>query len=182
MRLIIYFGKKLQRPLKTRGGVIIIEDDVSFSSDFLSAVEECIDSNWECVRLFVIDSLPKRKRIIKNFWTSKRGGGGTQGYFIRKSAAKKFLNASRYWLHPVDLFMDRYWQHGVAYVFRVPYGVQDKAAGSEIDFFDGRKRTSIKRNLVFCPARYIFRLVDKIKKRIVRKKYSVMFWGTRSGL
>lgn len=145
-------------------------------------MEECIDSNWECVRLFVIDSLPKRKRIIKNFWTSKRGGGGTQGYFIRKSAAKKFLNASRYWLHPVDLFMDRYWQHGVAYVFRVPYGVQDKAAGSEIDFFDGRKRTSIKRNLVFCPARYIFRLVDKIKKHIVRKKYSVMFWGTRSGL
>lgn len=162
---------------------IIVEDDVEFSPDFLKTVTHCVDSPWECVRLFVIEDLSVRRKAIaenKNervFFTAKRGGGGTQGYFLRKSGAEKFLHAARHWTHPVDLFMDRYWQHGVAYVFHFPYAVHDVEMGSEIDKIDNCNRTTLRRRLISQPLRYLVRLADKIKKKRSKKNFSRIFWG-----
>lgn len=160
------------------GGIIVLEDDVFIETEsFLSAAKECLRSPWECVRLYEIAELPL-KRIAGNFFTYKRGGGGTQGYFLRESAAKKFLGASRKWTHPVDIFMDRYWHHGVAYVVRKPFVLKETEIPSEIDSADGvANRKETERRLWTCPLRYVTRLCDKVKKRFARRRFSVLFFG-----
>lgn len=172
--------EKLAKEDKPDAACIIIEDDVEFAVDFQKAVKHCVDSSLECVRLAVIEDLSARRKNVGQgevFFTAKRGGGGTQGYFLRNPAAEKFLRAARRWTHPVDLFMDRYWQHGVAYVFHFPYAVHAVEIESEIDKTDTVKRTISRRHFILRPLRYLARLADKIQKRAARKRFSRSFWG-----
>lgn len=121
-------------------GMVVLEDDAEILPEaFVETVEECVRAPWECVRIFVTNERPFR-RIEGNFYTCEKGGDGAVGYFLRPSAAEKFLRASVRWLRLADDFLDRYWEHGVAYVVRRPYPLRLLGLESAIDAADGATR------------------------------------------
>ena len=170
-------------PDKIRGGgIIVLEDDVVLDRRaFASAAAKCVRSPWDCVRLFVKDNFPFR-RIDGDFFTRAIGGGGTQGYYLRPRAARKFLRASRKWLHPVDLFMNRYWENGVAYVVLRPFPLKEQGDESAIDASDGGGRARTRRARWARPLREIYRFVNNFKKRSGRRKFSRLFFNDPGAL
>lgn len=156
-------------------GMVVLEDDAEILPEaFVETVEECVRASWECVRIFVTNERPFR-RIEGNFYTCEKGGNGTVGYFLRPSAAEKFLRASARWLRLADDFLDRYWEHGVAYVVRRPYPLRLLGLESAIDAADGATRGDAgryrrRRAWWARPFRELFRFVERVKKMRGRRK------------
>ena len=50
-----------------------------------------------------------------------RGPAGAQCYSLSPAAAAALLAGADRWLEPVDLYMDRFWEHGVACKALMPY-------------------------------------------------------------
>lgn len=57
---------------------------------------------------------------------------GTQAYIIYPEAARTLLDASEQWNYPVDIFLDRYWDHGILSYSVVPWLVSLRDMGSDI--------------------------------------------------
>lgn len=121
--VIINFGKnaKFDEP------IIILEDDVEFSDEFLNNgvdyIDELLKSKYEYIRLcYLFD-----KRLY--FLSESYGGGyylsfeklaGTQGYVLQASAAMKFLKCAKNWVYAVDDYMDMFYKHGVLNIVKKP--------------------------------------------------------------
>lgn len=103
--------------------VFVFEDDVEFSPAFLAQgaqmLEKIIASPYEYVRLFYIFER-KSYALGENFILTFGDVNGTQGYFLRPSAAKKFIKASKFWLRAVDNAMDMSHQNKVLNVIFKP--------------------------------------------------------------
>lgn len=57
---------------------------------------------------------------------------GTQAYLITKPAAVKWLQAGRDIRFPIDVFMDRYWEHGIPDLAIYPFPVLERFEASSI--------------------------------------------------
>ena len=121
--------------------LIVIEDDALILKDaFQRFLEQChqIPERFGCVRLFT-----HRRRQFRLLATEQiaglalnlynKGHITTTGYYLQPSAAEVLLSHADNFFLPVDLYLDRFWQHGV-----LPYGVQtaclspDPALASDI--------------------------------------------------
>ncbi len=96
---IIVYEKKCQ---KLNSPIIILEDDIVFSDKLLNnsnIIEKLLNSNYEYIRFYYL--FDKRiHHLNNNFYISYENTGGTQGYFIRPNAAKKFVKKQNIGLSP----------------------------------------------------------------------------------
>ncbi|EIN8284736.1 glycosyltransferase family 25 protein [Campylobacter coli] len=115
--------KLWQECVKIDESIIILEDDVEFSDEFLNNGEEYIEelskSEYEYVRLcYLFDK--KFYPLNKNYFLSFEKLAGTQGYILKASAAKKFIKYAKRWIYPVDDYMDMFYKHKVLNIVKKP--------------------------------------------------------------
>lgn len=102
--------------------VIILEDDVTllepeFANFFAKA--HLLSSRFECVRLFANNAKSHREIPVGEYYSGIRvvkytkGPMSAMGYYLTPSGARKFMDNSKPWFLPVDIYMDRFWQNGV---------------------------------------------------------------------
>lgn len=104
-----------------RKPVIVLEDDAKIIEDrFLKFCEVArrIPDQFECVRLF--DREVKRKVGLLvgsvgefNFFKYTKGLMGTGGYYLSPTGAHKLIKHVSPIFYPVDIYMERFWSHGV---------------------------------------------------------------------
>lgn len=104
--------------------IIILEDDISFSSDFLDSVVAIKNSNFEYVRLMYLFDR-KVYQIDDNFHISYGNISGTQGYFLTPSGARKLLKNAKIWFHCVDNYMDMFFINNVKNIIYKPFCIHE---------------------------------------------------------
>ena len=117
--------------------MIVLEDDAQiFKQPFLRflGVSSVFPENIECVRLFESKSRNRARLPVfehKGVTVSKflRGHKSATGYFLRPSAAKKFLDYAKTWAEPVDIEMDQFWDNSVEC-----YGVEEPCVTNNPEF------------------------------------------------
>jgi len=123
--------------------IVVMEDDVHVHSEFAKALALAsarIGKN----RFIRLSGLTDRKyrtmEIIDENWRLVRflrGPLGTQSYCLSPDGAAALLKAAEWWVEPVDLFIDRFWLHGVESVGLLPFEVSHDDRNSTIG---GRSR------------------------------------------
>lgn len=97
--------------IKLNKNIVILEDDVEFSDNFLEGLYDISKQDYEYVRLHYID-YGEFKHLNTNFYYTTSNIASGAGYFLKPSAAKKFAKVKK-WDLPVDLVMDAVYRHGV---------------------------------------------------------------------
>lgn len=167
-----------QKCIELNQPIIVIEDDaLIFKEVFLNFIQDISDipETVECVRLF------KNKRrkfssysIFKCCSTSihkfTKGHMSATGYFLTPSGAKKLLNNSNEWYMAVDIYMDRFWKHGVeCYGTEVPCLTNDPKFDSDIGY---AKRTTTRSFIKKCKREY-FNLSETIQRHLHNLKFKL---------
>ena len=157
-----------QKCVELNKPIIILEDDIVFDkSNFTEfyKLASTFDVKYECIRLF---SHRRRKVCIQDvekidkltIHRANKGHMSGMGYFLTPCGAKKFLQHSEKWYMAVDIYMDRFWIHGVE-----PYGVTpalltiDPSFNSDIGYTKNAKRSMMSRF-----RREHFNLTENIKR------------------
>ncbi len=172
--------KLWQECVKLDEPIIILEDDVEFSDEFLNHgeeyMEELLKSEYEYVRFcYTFDK--KFYPLNKNYLLSFEKLAGAQGYILKASAAKKFIKCAKQWIYPVDDYMDMFYRHKVLNIVKKPlllkydcqsdYGLESMISQAGRYFIKSRLYKKIIREIFrFC--RDISRLlcVFYIKKKL----------------
>ncbi|EDO8964196.1 lipooligosaccharide biosynthesis glycosyltransferase, partial [Campylobacter coli] len=115
--------KLWQECIKLDKPIIILEDDVEFSDEFLNNGEEYIEelskSEYEYVRFcYLFDK--KFYPLNENYILSFEKLAGTQGYVLKLSAANKFISKAKFIYTPVDDYMDMFYKHKVLNIVKKP--------------------------------------------------------------
>ncbi|EIL9245073.1 glycosyltransferase family 25 protein, partial [Campylobacter coli] len=104
--------KLWQECVKLDEPIIILEDDVEFSDEFLNNgveyIDELLKSKYEYIRLCYL--FDKRLYFLNEggYYLSFEKLAGTQGYVLQVSAAMKFLKYAKNWIYAVDDYMDMF--------------------------------------------------------------------------
>lgn len=132
--------QKLNKP------IIILEDDVIFSKEFLNNVniiKILLNANYEYIRLHY--SFNKRiKKINDNFFQSTENINGALGYFLHPNAANKFTK-KKYWFKPVDIYMDMYYYHKVSNIIYKPFLIHSSSLSSTIGERNDKPKNIMKK-------------------------------------
>lgn len=98
--------KLWQKCLELNEGIFIIEDDVEFTQAFnANNLEKILKSPYEYVRIYHIKE--KSSYALNNhFNITFSNVAGTQGYYLKPSAARKFIKKCQFLIRPVDDSMD----------------------------------------------------------------------------
>ncbi|HHW4232863.1 TPA: glycosyltransferase family 25 protein [Campylobacter coli] len=171
--------KLWQECVKLDEPIIILEDDVEFSDEFLNHgeeyIEELLKSEYEYVRLCYL--FDKRMYFLSKggYYLSFEKLAGTQGYVLKPSAANKFISKAKFIYTPVDDYMDMFYKHKVLNIVKKPLLLKHNCKlESEISNL-GRtnKKLKIHRKI----AREIFRLYRDISRLLyifyIKKKLNL---------
>lgn len=120
-------------------GLIILEDDVCVNIDFLKRFIETAESGavpYDYIRLYgkyparIVDREAFLDRHIIEFgWMTY----GTQGYYIGRKSAEKFMSSISAIQRPIDDEMDRFWANGVPVRAIFPFPLFELQLGSTIE-------------------------------------------------
>ncbi|HEH5673462.1 TPA: glycosyltransferase family 25 protein [Campylobacter jejuni] len=116
--------KLWQECVKLDEPIIILEDDVEFSDEFLNNgveyIDELLKSKYEYIRLCYL--FDKRLYFLNEggYYLSFEKLAGTQGYVLQVSAAVKFLKYAKNWIYAVDDYMDMFYKHNVLNIVKKP--------------------------------------------------------------
>ncbi|HFU1643044.1 TPA: glycosyltransferase family 25 protein, partial [Campylobacter jejuni] len=116
--------KLWQECVKLDEPIIILEDDVEFSDEFLNNgveyIDELLKSKYEYIRLCYL--FDKRLYFLNEsgYYLSFEKLAGTQGYVLQVSAAMKFLKSAKNWIYAVDDYMDMFYRHNVLNIVKKP--------------------------------------------------------------
>lgn len=158
--------------------IIVIEDDaLLFKEAFLNFLQNIRDipEAVECVRLF---SNKRRKYDSYEVFEVKstsihkftKGHMSATAYFLRPSAAKKYLEHSKEWYMAVDIYMDRFWQNEVeCYGTEVPCLTNDPKFDSDIGY---EKRTTNRSLFKKCKREW-FNLNETIQRHLHNIKFNL---------
>ncbi|EHA2318014.1 glycosyltransferase family 25 protein [Campylobacter coli] len=170
--------KLWQECIKLDKPIIILEDDVEFSDEFLNNGEEYIEelskSEYEYVRFcYLFDK--KFYPLNENYILSFEKLAGTQGYVLKPSAVNKFISKAKFIYTPVDDYMDMFYKHKVLNIVKKPLLLKHNCKlESEISNL-GRtnKKLKIHRKIV----REFFRLYRDISRLLyvfyIKKKLNL---------
>ncbi|EAJ8675010.1 glycosyltransferase family 25 protein [Campylobacter coli] len=170
--------KLWQECIKLDKPIIILEDDVEFSDEFLNNGEEYIEelskSEYEYVRFcYLFDK--KFYPLNENYILSFEKLAGTQGCVLKPSAANKFISKAKFIYTPVDDYMDMFYKHKVLNIVKKPLLLKHNCKlESEISNL-GRtnKKLKIHRKIV----REFFRLYRDISRLLyvfyIKKKLNL---------
>lgn len=166
-----------ERCVQDKMPVIILEDDVLFFKEkFLSFLKlaELLDNRYECIRLF--DNQSKHHKAVKieninEFCIAKftKGHMRATGYYINPNGAEKLLRKADTWFLTNDIYMDRFWDHGVECYGTIPACLtNDPKFESTIDYID---INSQKRPLLVKLRREIFSAREQLLRRLHNFKF-----------
>nr|WP_257874378.1 glycosyltransferase family 25 protein [Helicobacter sp. 11S02596-1] len=110
--------------------IIVLEDDIEILPNFFDALTHIAKNRFEYVRLMQL-STAKSCQLDEHFGFLKHYAFGTQGYYLTPKGAQKFLRYAKKWVEPVDLYMDRYWKHGVLNVIYTPCPIRQNTHALE---------------------------------------------------
>ncbi|HEY3699408.1 MAG TPA: glycosyltransferase family 25 protein [Spongiibacteraceae bacterium] len=120
--------------------MIVFEDDVGVDWVFVEqfAAQDFAQMNIPYLRLFA--KIPPRWRYVATPFFDRyhhliRFTGyalGTQAYLLTKQGAQQLLESAKAIRYPIDTFMDRYWEHGVANLAVYPFPVFERFQPSSI--------------------------------------------------
>ena len=142
--------------------IIILEDDVEFSENFnVLNLGKIQGSKYEYVRLrYTFEK--KFHALDSNFYLSFKCISGAQGYFLRPSAALKFIKTSKKFIKPVDDSMDISFKNKVLNVVFKPLLITPQA--------DIKSDIGVKRSFKIKPykkiLREIFRNYNKLRQAL----------------
>jgi glycosyl transferase family 25 len=119
-------------------GLCILEDDVVLDGTFFSKVRDfpALFKGHDCVRFYAKQPVPMTilgaagGRHIVRF---HRPPYGTQGYFISRAGAAKFIASIKEVVRPVDDEMDRVWSNRVPSVGVFPFPLFELTLSSTIE-------------------------------------------------
>lgn len=155
--------------LKLNETIIILEDDIEFSDEFLSNAVKYIDelsqSKYEYIRLFYL--FDKRLYpLSKDYYLSFANLSGTQGYMLQTSAAIKFIKQAKHWIYPVDDYMDMFYKHRVLNIVKKPFLLKNDSKLESMISLAGR--------LYFKPRFYrkIIREIFRFYRNILKLSYT----------
>ena len=155
--------------------IIVIEDDIAIDKkrfiEFYDLVPE-LDSKYEFVRLSAHRRRKARFTTIETIGNlsihrASKGHMSTMGYFLTPDGAKKFLKNSIKWYMAVDIYMDRFWSHGVE-----PFGLEPACVGEDPNFeSDIGYEKNVSRSFFSRCRREYFNLSESIKRTIHNAKF-----------
>ncbi|CDZ69711.1 Putative glycosyltransferase WavM [Neorhizobium galegae bv. orientalis] len=165
-----------QRSVREGKSILIFEDDVSISENFLEVyrfVSEKI-GKYGLLRLsahkqraFVVcETLRPMLQVIR----FKIGPHGTSCYAISPKAAARLIASAEVWFEPVDLHLDRFWKHGVGSFGILPLPVTHTADTEEqSEIWQGKKRDPKSRR--FRKLRTLYRARDDVARFLFNLPY-----------
>jgi glycosyl transferase family 25 len=113
--------------VQLREPITVVEDDVSFSPGFAEALALSSDliAQHRFIRLAgyydrpfrTIETVDEKYRLVRFL----QGPRGTQCYSIAPEGAALLLAFAQQWIEPVDLYIDRFWYHGVGSKALLPF-------------------------------------------------------------
>lgn len=120
--------------------MIVLEDDVRVDWDFIAFLMRNDFSALGIHYLRLFAKIPPRWRYVASPFLDRyhhliRCTGyalGTQAYLLTRNAAAKLVQHGREVRYPIDVFMDRYWQHGVQNLAIYPFPVIEQFQPSSI--------------------------------------------------
>lgn len=126
--------------------IVILEDDIVFESNFLSALKDIMNTTFPLIRFFTLDR--KRDKYVyqidnSNYHYSLKNTNGLQGYYITPKAAKELLKQTTF-DSPVDIYVESVARHNVDNIIYKPFliGESDIAMQSTIVNSDGSHRAN----------------------------------------
>ncbi len=155
--------KLWQECVKIDEPIIILEDDVEFSDEFLNhgieCIEELLKSGYEYIRLHYIFN-KKLYTLNSNYYISFEKLSGAQGYMIKPSGAKKFISRVKFIYIPVDDYMDKFYKHKVLNIVNKPLLIKSLEVNESI--ISPKGRNYIKPKNIKKIIREIFRFYSSI--------------------
>lgn len=142
-----------QRCVGENRPIAIMEDDVELQPGFPEALRLAA-SQVDQYRFIRLAGLVERPyHVIRVFNGSRKlvrflqGPQGCQCYCLSPDGAAALLAAAEQWVEPVDLFIDRFWVHGVASMALLPFEVlhSDMAVATSTIGSRQQKRTGINK-------------------------------------
>ncbi|MBS4331942.1 glycosyltransferase family 25 protein [Campylobacter vulpis] len=138
--------KLWQKCLELDESIFVLEDDVEFTQAFNAQnVEKILKSPYEYVRLYHIKEA-RFYDLEPNFKITFSNVAGTQGYYLKPSAAKKFIKHTQILINPVDDSMD---YSGVLNVAFMPLFLKELPLQSDIATTRERERTATNSRVSF---------------------------------
>ncbi|ELZ4287251.1 glycosyltransferase family 25 protein [Campylobacter upsaliensis] len=156
--------KLWQKCLELNEGIFIIEDDVEFTQAFnANNLEKILKSPYEYVRLYHIKEA-KFYDLELNFKITFSNVAGTQGYYLKPSAARKFIKKCQFLIRPVDDSMD---YSEVLNIVFTPLFLKELPLQSDIATRERERENKLTRELyrIYCNIRRFFFML-KIKRRL----------------
>lgn len=167
--------------------IIILEDDVNIDASLLKKFcDQCITlpQTAECIRLF--ENKTRNHIGIPDFKTSSftlykytKGPMSGMGYFLRPSGAQKLLAQVSPVFLPMDIYMDRFWIHGVESHGIRPACVTHRGAFESTIGYSKEKK---KRNAITKLLRETFNLTEKTRRLIHNIKFMLNRFYKKRGI
>lgn len=130
-----------QKCIELNQPIIILEDDIIITDKFKSSLNliEKFTRKLDYIRLMVLEKHQPKKIILENLWLYTHCPSGTQGYAITPAGAQKFINHSKKFYSPVDMYMDKWYVHGLrAYCINPEVIAENNSCNSDIGFREKR--------------------------------------------
>ncbi|WP_420825554.1 glycosyltransferase family 25 protein [Terrihabitans soli] len=153
----------------------IIEDDVVLDWSFFSSASDFPElfGDHGFVRFYAKLPVPMttvgaagRRHLVR----FKRPPYGTQGYYISKSAAAKFLASITEVVRPIDDEIDRVWAHGVPSIGVFPFPLFELGLASTIE---DQRRATVRLTGSDLWKRLLARSREKLRKVIHFRSFRV---------
>lgn len=143
----------------------VMEDDIALADGFKTTTAELFDArkHWDVVRLMGLNKRPQREYAVlpggaKVMWMD-RHPVGTQCYVITRDAAARLLAYTDRIFHPIDVALDRNWEHGLRLFITSPEFVSDAEFASTMtgqaikqQSLAGRLKAKLYRRIDKCSA------------------------------
>ncbi|EFU2060077.1 glycosyltransferase family 25 protein [Campylobacter upsaliensis] len=158
--------KLWQKCLELNESIFVLEDDVEFSKAFNAQnLEKILKSPYEYVRIRHTKEA-KFYDLELNFKITFSNVAGTQGYYLKPSAARKFIKKCQFLIKPVDDSMD---YSEVLNIVFTPLFLKELPLQSDIATRERERENNYKltRELyrIYCNIRRFFFML-KIKRRL----------------
>lgn len=154
--------KLWQKCLEFNESIFVLEDDVEFTQAFNAQnLEKILKSPYEYVRIHYIKE--KSSYALNNhFNITFSNVAGTRGYFIKPSAAKKFIKKCQFLIKPVDDSMD--YSEVLNIVFTLLF-LKELPLQSDIATRESNYKLTRELYRIYCNIRRFFFML-KIKRRL----------------
>lgn len=149
--------------------MIVLEDDAELESNFGHALSLMpgLAERHGLIRLYGTSALPHR--VLErggglSVVRCRRGPASAGAYALSSAAARTLMEHARRWHHPVDLYLNRFWQHGLPCIALLPYPV--RPVGDRLpSTLEAERRAKPPQSALTRRRSQLVRLVDDLRRR-----------------